>query len=259
MTKIGLDGKPEPEKGTPEYFKKYPWARVEEPTVKESGGDRVKYTHPAYAQIVVTRGMGGGAVLYDSEFEHNHTVNISIQTSDLERGLSQDWHYGHKPLIEFQMSEAQWATFVSSFGVGSGTCCTLRYVAPGGMGHVPRLPEIRLEKDLHNAEGKKKVDSVLKRLDALEERVRAGTKGLSKKAQDELLHDIYKARQDIGVNLDFVMSSFKEHMEETVEAAKSEVYGFINHHVQRAGLQALGSPLAEPKMIEDHSDKDDIA
>src|SRR3546814_5396409 len=61
-------------------------------------------------------------------FPHQNFVSIRICRSSLNRDLSNDWHYGKDQMMEVNMSEAQWATFVSSMNVGSGTPCTLASV-----------------------------------------------------------------------------------------------------------------------------------
>ena len=138
----------DPPKGTPEYFAKYPWARIEEPSIeKGTGFHDEKITHPAFGQVQVSR-ISGHTTLYDSEFNHAHYVRVTVHRSELNRSLSRDWHFAKSEIVEFDLSEAQWATFVSSFGNGSGTPCTLKFIA--GQGHMPQIPEPRIEKNLHS-------------------------------------------------------------------------------------------------------------
>ena len=99
--------------------------------------DATRTTHPAFAQITASR-VSGHSILYGSDFDHNHYVTISISRSELCRNLSNDWYHSREELIEVALSEAQWATFVSSMNQGSGVACTLQHFN-GKM--IPQLPE----------------------------------------------------------------------------------------------------------------------
>lgn len=81
---------------------------VIEPTITQDDGPRGGHTvrHPAFASIRASR-VSGGANLYDSDFQHQHYVTVSIMRSELHRTLSNDWHHGREELIEVAMSESQ--------------------------------------------------------------------------------------------------------------------------------------------------------
>jgi hypothetical protein len=59
---------------------------------------------------------------------------------------------------------------------------------------------------------------------------------LSNKVRNELCGDIRKAIMDISCNLEFVTKQFGEHMEATVESAKSELAAYIQSVCSNAGL-----------------------
>ncbi|KKL96942.1 hypothetical protein LCGC14_1839510, partial [marine sediment metagenome] len=96
----------------------------QEPTIEVTKDDPINDTverHPAYAQIGAMRVSGShGAYLYGSDFRHQHYIMIQIHDSVLHRSLSGDRAHSGKRLIEVALSEAQWATFVSSLNQGSG-------------------------------------------------------------------------------------------------------------------------------------------
>lgn len=246
--------KNEPAKDTPEYFAKYPWARVEQPTVTpitNHNGDTTRTTHPAFGQVTVSR-ISGHTTLYDSEFNHQHFVRVTLHGSELERSLARDWHFQKRTLVEFDLSEAQWAAFVSSFGSGSGTCCTIRFVAKDGLGHTPQLPEPRVEKELHTQDGKEAIDAVLGHLADLQASLVSSTSKLPAKTRAELVGHVQRAKSQLTSTLPFIADSFGEHMETVVEKAKAEVHGYVQHHITRAGLEALGGPITtESPRIED--------
>lgn len=201
---------------------------VQEPVTEATNGrgaTEEKTTHPAFAQISASR-VSGRQVLYGSDFVHQHFITLRIQTSEMGRSLNRDWHFAGKHLIEVAMSESQWATFVSSLNMGGGVPCTLEYF--NGQS-IPGLPDPKPRVDQFSAELNERMQDVVARVDALI----AGAKTKSQESELKLL------KQAILNGLPWVASSFAEHAEDTVEAAKQEIHGYMTAVVQRAGLTAL--------------------
>jgi len=123
---------------------KYERHDPQEPTIEVKKGpgnaDEAVEQHPAYAQIGANR-VSGGAYLYGSDFKHQHYITIQIHDSELHRQLSGDRAHSKRRLIEIAMSEAQWATFVSSLNQGGGVQCTLEFTPEGGRIWVRMSPE----------------------------------------------------------------------------------------------------------------------
>lgn len=219
---------------------------TEEPVVHGNKEDTLgQYeTHPAYGQISVGR-VQGHAFLYGSEFPHQHYVTVKISRSQLNRSLSRDWHFGKDEIIEVALTEAQWATFVSSFNQGAGVPCTIERMQ--GVGLVPRIPQPkRTEK--FKAEFAEDLGEIEKTLRDTLAKLEAGSTGLSKKKADELLGPVRRALQTVNSSIPFLNEQFEEHMEETIEKSKVEVEGYLNARVLRLGQVALieqrgGTPL----------------
>lgn len=194
-----------------------------------------RYSHPAFGQIVANR-VAGNTTLYGSDFEHHAYISLRIARSELNRDLSHDWHSAKEQLIEVSLSEAQWATFVSSLNAGQGVPCTLSHI---GGAPVPSIP-LRRQQDAFREEFKHKVEGATARVDEAIKNIE-GELGasLSGKRKDAILSELRSLRMDISSNMPFVAKSFGEHMEQTVEKAKTEVHGYMTGVIQRAGLAAL--------------------
>lgn len=205
-----------------------------------------RLTHPAFGQISVSR-LSGHSVLYGSDFRHHHSVRLTIRSSVLNRQLSGDWPFQQKELIEVEMSEAQWATFVSSFGQGGGVQCTIRH---HNGETVPALP-LRDEAKEFSKEMSEQAKEALVALDKALAAV-AGAK-MSKRDAADIIGPIKAAMREIGVNADFVKDSFDRHVEERIEKAKVEVNAYMTNAVQRAGLEALMKQNSPPLVL-DQSD-----
>lgn len=194
------------------------------------------YHHPAFGQISASR-VTGGASLYGSDFEHRAFVEITISRSQLGRSLSRDWHFGKERLVSVRLSEAQWATFVSSLNIGSGVPCTLDRVAGK---QAPSIP-LRTEQDIASSEVVERARSmgekVTQTIDAIKGELGAG---ISKKRCEEILAHLKSLEQDLNSNVEFYVDSFDKHMETTVEKAKIEVGAYVQSTLQRAGMESLG-------------------
>ena len=155
---------------------------TQEPLIsKETGpmeGERIK--HPCFGQIKAARVQGRSA-LYDSEFSHQNSITITISTSELLRSLSRNWHFEGDEIFKLEMSEAQWATFVSSVNAGAGVPCTLR--RDHGKG-VPGLSSPITDREKFKVEFDDRMNEAFARLEKLENLV-ADSK-LSGKAREEI-------------------------------------------------------------------------
>ena len=207
---------------------------IEEPKIEKVDHHGTTMTHPAFAQIGASR-VSGGRTLYGSDFLHQNYVSIKLNRSKLKRSLSQDWHFGGEELFEIEMSEAQWATFVSSMNVGHGVPCTISHIDRKAMPGIPfRTQDSEFKNDVRD-HANKSVDH----LKALLKTVEANTVGLSKARQNELLQPIKDAITEISSNLPFVADAFDKHVETKIEAAKVEMHGYMAGVLHSAGLQAL--------------------
>lgn len=198
-----------------------------------SHGDRT-FDHPAFGQIMLSR-IHGVSTLYGSDFRHHQCVRITIKRSQLRRGLSRDWHFSRNEIVSVDLSDAQWATFVSSFGVGEGVPCTIDSV--GGKS-VPEFP-LRDSGQEYKAEADAKLAESVKALEDAIEAVKVNTVGLTKAKAAALLEPLQKAHRELAANVPFVAKQFAEHMETRVEKAKVEVNAYMTDTLMRAGLAHL--------------------
>lgn len=208
-----------------------------------SPSDGKEYTHPAFGQIRASR-VQGQVNLYGSDFQHHAFMEITICRSTLRRSLSHDWHHGGRELISVVLSEAQWATFISSLHCGSGTPCTINHVDCKDMPAIPA----RNERVVTKMEMDERIAKVTSHLDDAIAGVEANLVGLSKVKRDAILASLRKAQREVSDSMPFAADSFAEHVEATVEKAKIEVEAYVQATITRAGLKAIAgqSPLSLP-------------
>lgn len=228
---------------------------VQYPKVEPCGSlhdDGTKTTHPAFGGIVAHR-VSGYRSLYGSDFRHQHFMRVSIRRSEHIRGLSHDWYHGSmQSLIEVDMTEAQWAEFISAPNIGTGVPCTIDNFNGELM---PLLPDPGDKREVFANEARKRLDDGMKELADLK-RMLATTPGISKTALRAITSKIETAERQLGPNIDYVAKQFGEHVELTVSKAKQDIHGHMLRQLTRAGADATNMPLAmdvdegRPEIIE---------
>lgn len=220
---------------------------VQEPICTDNGGHGMQYNHPAFGQIGAYH-TSGRAVLYGSDFVHQHYVTVRIARSTLNRNLSRDRYFGGQEVVEVAMSEAQWATFVATPNQGSGVPCTLSRIQGETMPELPDPPAVHSS---YKAEAKDAVAQVERELRDLREHLARDLKGLSGKAQSAALGHVDAALRAISSSLPFIAESMGEFMEGVVEKAKIEVDAYVSQTIHRAGLTALGGSVPPLSLTHD--------
>lgn len=211
----------------------------QDPTTNEIGDE----IHPAYALIGATRvTFTSGVALFDSDIIHQKSIRIRIRGASRKRALHCDWIHGEKEYIEVELSEAQWASFVSSMNGGDGVPCTLRY-RNGEMipefPHDPRLGRAIQETKDAASLAFKNIKDAMAEYESLDPK--AGIKE-RRSALSKLHHTIANADR----NVEFAGKSLVEFTENVVQKARADVEAFVVTKARQLGLETsdLGSPLA---------------
>lgn len=202
------------------------------PTIEKTDfGD--KLAHPAFLQISASR-VNGGIMLYGSEFKHRSFVSIRIQTSYEVRGLSKAWHHADKAVMELCLSEAQWATFVSSLNAGMGVPATLEYFAG-----KEKIPSVELLEPRAQTFKREFSDTMRETIEHLKKGIEDAKAAKVKKS---IIADLESALRSITSSAPFVEKSFSEHIETVVEEAKMAANAYAEHIVQQTGVKTLKGP-----------------
>lgn len=200
--------------------------------------------HPSYASIKLSKSSGHTA-LFGSPFTHQHFISLSVSRATLARSYGNSGHFASAyELIEVNLSEAQWARFVSSVGDGNGVPCTLSRVA-GRL--VEPCPSQRTEERAHEelkASIEKSFDQLTKAQAAAYDLLndKAPTKG----KREALLGLMNEAARQLTDTVPFLTRRYTEHMAKVREAAKIEVEAYAQRTLTRLGLAAAGAPVALP-------------
>jgi hypothetical protein len=149
--------------------------------------------------------------------------------------------------VEVSLSEAQWASFVSSLGLGAGVPCTLQSVQGK---QIPQIPGVQDKAAQFKGEAKASARKAMDALDGVEDQI-AGLK-ISEKQKKELIDGLNVSRMTLRSSLNFVLSQFGEYVEDTMTKARIEVNAYAQQMLISTGLaKLLGKDAKTIKMLED--------
>jgi hypothetical protein len=198
---------------------------MQDPTPDEYGGE----VHPGWGMIGASRvSATPGAVLFDSDIRHSHYVTVHISTASRKRDLNRDWLHPDQEFVEVAMSEAQWASFVSSMNTGAGVPCTIR----------------RREKDYQVFEFPYEP-----RLAESMKEVRTAADKITKEIADAFVaYEVHKtvgnlrtlkyAIANAGANMEYAAKSLNEHAENVVQRARADIEAMVTSKAAQLGLEA---------------------
>lgn len=206
--------------------------------------------HPAYAQIAASR-VQGHAHLYGTDFAHQHYVTITIRRSELHRSLNSDRASARDELIEVALSEAQWATFVSTLNSGMGVQCTM-LMERDQQGKIKMVPGIIPVTQRH-AQFAGEMKATLQKAREYLKKARQVVFGakISNKLKEEIDSELSMVEMNIGSNVEFVAKQFDSHMTNTTEQAKTEIHAYAENVLRATGVKALKGPAQSPIQLKE--------
>jgi hypothetical protein len=200
--------------------------------------------HPSFGFLRASR-VSGHATLFDSAIQHHHYVEVTVGTAMQEWRHGETHVYGKDEILKLAMSEAQFATFITSMNVGWGAPCTLTRV--DGKSVEPPPADINTRETFEN-HVKDKAESIAGSLkDALTAlgELETGKRRLTKTEVREAKALVETASRELLANMPYLLRVFAEQMEKLTERAKADV----NAYAVMAG-QRLTSTDA-PKLNDD--------
>lgn len=216
--------------------------KTEPPHLNERGDE----AHPAWGLIGASRVSHSppGAALFDSDIKHNHFVVLRIRRASRKRDLYRDWKHGEDELIEVAMSEAQWASFVSTLNMGDGVPCTIERVGNEFMPGVEYEPRLAVSMDEVSAAATKALEHIQTAFDAYKE---------SKSAKNRKA--LESAIANAPANLRFAAESLSEHAENVVSRARADIEAAVVSKARQLGIDP--AEIATPhNLLEAGNDED---
>jgi len=184
--------------------------------------ERTRSEHPAFGVIAIHRVTSTpGIHLFDSAFQHGQYISLKISRASVDRHLNNHWIHNEAQLIEVNLSEAQFATMITSLNLGVGSPCTIDWFNGEDQGRCPpddTKETFSMEVSESTTEIGDQASQVEAELDNLLEKQR-----MTKADKEGIRRKMAKLTQNIKHNLPFIQDQFAESMERTTEQAKAEV------------------------------------
>lgn len=214
--------------------------------------------HPSWGMVQFSRGeFTGKKRLFGSSLErHGSTISLRIFRGSRKHHLSEDWYLAKSltPLIEVELSAAQFAGLLTTMNVGDGVPCTIRYVEGKKM---PDPPDDSREAERVRESFQQHLNGITEQLGKLLDKADVALmQPLKAGGRKDLREQLHRIRQEIESNLPFVLHQFERATEKITTAAKSEVDAFVTEAATRLGLAKLrelvsSDDAAAPKQLED--------
>lgn len=206
-------------------------------------------SHPAFGVIGVSR-VSGQASLFDSDVKHGHFIEITISDAKKHRtGFTHEAVMSGKELAKVRMSFAQFAQFITTQNVGSGTPCTIARVIGDEKepyatkwGGRPDPPDPKPFLDRFHGVGKDRADRILALVsDALKqaESLLSGADKPTKANLKDITDKLSSVHQDVKSNLPYLMECLDEEMETKLSNAVTEFESYVAGSLQDKGLKVM--------------------
>lgn len=215
--------------------------RIEKP---DSVTHDTEFRHPAFGQVTVHHWNSSGRHrMYGSDLGHSSGLTITVTGSVMYRGLSYDRHHSQDIILEFDLTEAQWARFVASTGNGGGVPVTLRHKRTGPLEELPSIaaPEAS-KREVHGKEMASALKETLATAQAVADEIGqmlSSPGSVSKTRLKELHHDLELAVSHLPGSVRFIYDQFAKATEKVAEDAKLEIEAHVAGVATQLGLEHL--------------------
>ena len=203
--------------------------------------------HESFAVIRGSRRNSRGTSLFGSGIQHNQTITITICNATHTRSLNNDSIYGGKEIIEVELSENQFAQFITSMNNGGGIPCTIRHMNGKRMSDPPFLTK----QEMFEGEFQNDMDNYTLDLEKTWNDVEAvlSKPSIGKGDKELIAKGVQKLISMINSNLPFVRKQFREQMDDVVNDAKVQIEAFAENVIRTKGLEALAKDNPDLKDI----------
>lgn len=207
--------------------------------------------HPSYGLVSISRRTGNPGRLFGSVLRsHESYITIAVKHGERQVSHGHDRFYGpiRGDVLEFDMSAAQFAEFLTTSNVGTGVPCTLRYI---NNEKVESPPDVEVEAEKARKAFRKATREVSAGLEEKRKEVAdilEDKKTLSKEDRKKILDVLFKAQQHLDSNAPFYLDQFEEATGRVIQHAKAEVDAFLTHNLISEGLKAVAQQALTPQL-----------
>ena len=185
--------------------------------------DRVITTHESYGTIQFFKGQCSARTLFGSSIKHNDIILCRISNAELQRYLNKDWIHPISTVLEFEMSQTQFAEMLTNMN-SSGAPITFELKKCENPPFESVFMKHSNEFDEHLKTTNEKTENLIKEL----------TKTLNeskiKKSDKETLISLAEnILTEINANSSYQLSAFHEQVDKTMTECKTEIDAIIKN------------------------------
>ena len=198
-----------------------------------------KETHPSFGLVLASR-VTGSRRLFDTPFEHQHFITLSIRKAARERtDLNSDYIHDEGEIIEIALSEVQFAHMITSMNMGSGTSCTIAHLD----GKIIDEPGKDHTRETWGREAREHFTDLAKMAEELERLTNLPAKDVKAPQKERMRFLALKIHQAVTSSSDFFHEQFQRSMDKVVGAAKGEIQSYLLNVIQQTGIKGLKEKL----------------
>jgi len=196
--------------------------------------------------------ISGSRKLYMSNLNNATWISLRVYEAYDKESFGEKHVYTktNTPILELDLSAAQFAELLTTMNVSSGVLCTLRYQ------NGEKIDQTGLEEEEKSMDiGKKYFNESVKEFSSNITKMtadfldRAEEMKMNKKDKENLKWIFEKINQEILSNMPFYVTQFEETARKVVTESKSEIDAFLTSEIVKAGLDSLG--LSKSLLLED--------
>ena len=203
--------------------------------------------HESFGTAAISVSSGGVRLFGSKVARHHSSVTLTIRRASRHHMLHRDWIMGGQELIEVRMSHAQFAAMITTPNQGTGTPCTIEFIA--GKGMIPAFEPVETETERIMGDVGRIGKTLAKKIADRTKAVETLAESLPKKQREAMQHELAMLRQELESNVPFLIKSVAESTEKLVSEAKTEVEAFMNNAVREVGLKAIADGAQVPRMM----------
>lgn len=197
--------------------------------MNNDANERIITTHESYGTIQFFKGQCSTRTLFGSSIKHNDIILCRISNAELQRYLNKDWIHPISTVLEFEMSQTQFAEMLTNMN-SSGAPITFKLKPVGELKKCENPPFESVfmkhsnEFNEHLQTTNKKTENLIKEL----------TKTLNeskiKKSDKETLISLAEnILTEINANSNYQLSAFHEQVDKTMTECKNEIDALIKN------------------------------
>jgi len=212
--------------------------------------------HPSFGVIGISRIHGERGGFFGSHVKKHHDfISLRISNASYRHELGKDWIRadGMLPIIEVELTPAQFAAMLTTMNVGDGVPCTIKF--RDGKPTEPVPDDYGAEHERVVEEFRQKIEAKRAEVQPRLARVREllTKKGTLRVAEKEEILDLVEGlfRDFSRGNADFILEQFERSAEKVVTEAKALVDEFITSTAARLGMKALKERFSAAPMLGD--------